>query len=61
MEILLCVDKWQEYPIYVTAYSYFFGALFMGLASIYYAASQQFDKFTIQQTVSDPKILYSMA
>lgn len=37
----------------MTAYSYFFGALFMGLASIYYAASQQFDKFVIPQTVSN--------
>lgn len=55
--MILCVDKWQANPIYVTAYSYFFGALFMGLASIYYAASQQFDKFIIPQIVSNMQIV----
>ena len=34
--MLSFLDKWREYPVNVTAYSYFFGAVFMGLASIYY-------------------------
>lgn len=33
MEVLLLVGKWKDYPVMVTAYSYFFGAIFVGLAS----------------------------
>ena len=49
---LTFVDEWRHLPIFVTTYSYFFGALFMGLASIYYAASQKYDKFIVQGEVS---------
>lgn len=45
-------DKWRQYPIYVTAYSYFFGALFMGIGPIYYAAAGKYDQFTLTNTVS---------
>jgi len=44
--------KWKQYPVTVTAYSYFFGALFMGLSTIYFAASGQGDQFAIPQDVS---------
>ena len=36
----------------VTAYSYFFGAIFMGLATIYFAASGHTSDFAIPQKVS---------
>jgi drug/metabolite transporter (DMT)-like permease len=28
--------RWKDFPVGTTAYSYFFGAVFMGLASLYY-------------------------
>ena len=48
----LSEGKWKQYPVAVTAYSYFFGALFMGLSTIYFAASGQGDQFAIPQDVS---------
>ncbi len=40
-------SRWRKYPIYVTAYSYFFGAVFMGIGTIYYAASGKYSEFHI--------------
>ena len=45
-------DQWRDKPIFVTAYSYFFGALFMGLASVYYVATKQFEAFKVEDKVS---------
>ena len=45
-------DKWRDHPIYITAYGYFFGALFMGMGSIYYAATKEYAAFTLQPEVS---------
>lgn len=49
--LLLYLDKWKNHPIYVTAYSYMFGALFMALTSIYYLASGKADRYLITGTV----------
>ncbi|XP_003387276.1 PREDICTED: WAT1-related protein At5g45370-like [Amphimedon queenslandica] len=41
-------NKWREYPVFVTAYSYFFGAVFMGLCSLQNVVSEEKrEKFTI--------------
>ena len=50
--------KWKNYPVTVTAYSYFFGALFMGLSTIYFAATGQGDQFAIPQNVSMYACMY---
>ena len=39
--IVLSLDKWREYPVFVTAYSYFFGAVFMGLCSLQNVVSEE--------------------
>ena len=36
----------------MTAYSYLFGCVFMGLASLYYVATENFDEFHINEEVS---------
>ena len=46
------VGRWKEYPVATTAYSYFFGAMFMGLASLYYPFQGQVDVFKIPVKVS---------
>ena len=46
--------RWREYPINVTAWTYFYGALFMGLASFYYTG--QPDKFKIPK----PEVYYCL-
>lgn len=43
---------WRSHPIYVTAYSYLFGVLFMGLTSLYYVASGQYSYFHVEEEVS---------
>lgn len=48
---ILSSGKWKQYPIYVTAYGYFFGALFMGLSSMFYVAKNQTHLFRIPQEV----------
>ena len=37
--------RWKDYPVGTTAYSYFFGAMFMGVASLYYPINGQFDVY----------------
>ena len=54
----LSPGKWKNYPVTVTAYSYFFGALFMGLSTIYFAATGQGDQFVIPQNVSMYACMY---
>ena len=44
--------KWREHPVAVTMYSYMFGALFMGLASLYFVIKKQTSEFIIPQEVS---------
>jgi drug/metabolite transporter (DMT)-like permease len=39
--------RWKEYPVATTAYSYFFGAVFMGLASLYYPFQGRVDVYHI--------------
>ena len=47
----LFLGKWRDYPVNVTAYSYAFGAIFMGLATIYFGASGKKSEFLIPQNV----------
>ena len=51
--------KWKEYPVTITAYSYFFGAMFMGLFSLYYAATGQSREFQIPQKVGGTHIIHT--
>lgn len=44
--------KWREHPVAVTMYSYMFGAIFMGLASLYFVIKKQTSEFVIPQEVS---------
>ena len=46
------IGRWKEYPVATTAYSYFFGAMFMGLASLYYPFQGQVDVYKIPVKVS---------
>ena len=50
--IISCTGKWRDYPIAVTAYSSFFGAVYVGLASIYFAATGREEEFIMPQAVS---------
>jgi drug/metabolite transporter (DMT)-like permease len=40
-------SRWKDYPVGTTAFSYFFGAMFMGLASLYYPITGQVDVYYI--------------
>jgi len=40
-------SRWRDYPINITAWTYFFGAISMGLASLYYADKPE--KFVIHK------------
>lgn len=52
LTVVLCADKWKDYPIYVTAYSYLFGAVLMGVASVIYtAATGKWSEFIIPEDV----------
>ena len=44
--------KWREHPVAVTMYSYMFGALFMGIASLYFVIKKRTSEFFIPQEVS---------
>ena len=44
--------KWREHPVAVTMYTYMFGALFMGIASLYFVIKKQTSEFIIPQEVS---------
>ena len=48
----LSSGKFKEYPVTITAYSYFFGAIFMGLSTIYPAVTSQGKAFRIPTSVS---------
>lgn len=48
----LLAGRWKDYPVGTTAYSYFFGALFMGLASLYYPVRGEVDVYRIPLEVS---------
>ena len=50
--IVHTAGKWREHPVAVTMYSYMFGALFMGLASLYFVIKKQTSEFIIPQEVS---------
>lgn len=52
------LGRWKKHPIYVTAYSYFFGALFMGLGSLYYVGTGQYTLFKIPQDVRAETIVW---
>jgi len=39
--------KWKHYPVMITAYSYFFGMIFMGLSTTYFAATGRGEEFTV--------------
>ena len=39
--------RWKDYPVGTTAYSYFFGAIFMGVTSLYYPIRGQVDIYKI--------------
>lgn len=43
-------NEWRKHPIYVTAYSYLFGALFMTLASTYYFVTGRAHAYAITGT-----------
>jgi hypothetical protein len=44
-------SRWKDYPVGTTAFSYFFGAMFMGLASLYYPITGQVDVYYIPTEV----------
>ena len=46
------IGKWRDHPVAVTMYSYMFGALFMGIASLYFVINGQTSEFIIPQEVS---------
>ena len=49
----LCnAGKWREHPVAVTMYSYMFGAIFMGIASLYFVIKKRTSEFVIPQEVS---------
>ena len=45
-------DPWRERPVAVTAYSYMFGSLFIGVSSLYFVITGQTSEFSIPITVS---------
>ena len=47
--------KFKQYPVTITAYSYFFGAIFMGLSTIYPAVTSQGNAFRIPTSVSQER------
>lgn len=49
---VVLTDVWKSQPIYVTAYSYVFGSVFMGCASLYHVATKQYHAFAIHREVS---------
>ncbi len=51
MCVCVVVGMWKDYPIAMTAYSYLFGATYMGLATLYYVFTGQYDLFWIPQRV----------
>ena len=51
--VCLLAGKWKDYPVGTTAYSYFFGAMFMGLASLYYPITGQVDVYQIPSQVRE--------
>lgn len=51
---IVIIGVWREYPVAMTAYTYFFGALFLGAGSLYYIFTGQADQFLIPQHVSTP-------
>ena len=54
----LTPGKFKQYPVTVTAYSYFFGAIFMGLSTIYPAVTSQGNAFRIPMSVSQERLLH---
>lgn len=44
--------KWREHPVAVTMYSYMFGALFMGISSLYFVIKGRTSEFIIPQESS---------
>ncbi len=53
--------RWREYPVTITAYSYFFGAMFMGISSQYFPATGQSDKHLSIQGEHTPGDTYTGA
>ena len=51
LSLIVYIGKWRDYPVGVTAYSYTFGAMFMGIATIYFGATGQKSQFLIPQSV----------
>ncbi len=43
--------KWKDYPIAITATCYFFGAIYMGLASTYFLFTNQVEEFRMPRYV----------
>ena len=52
IQINTYTGRWKDYPVNVTAYSYFFGSIFMGMLSVYFAATKQYSKFHLPDDVS---------
>ena len=48
----LNAGKWRDHPVAITAYSYFFGAVFMGLASLYVFPVGKSEEYKIPSQVS---------
>ena len=51
LSLIVYIGRWRDYPVGVTAYSYTFGAMFMGIATIYFGATGQKSQFLIPQSV----------
>lgn len=50
---------WKEYPVAMTAYTYLFGSIFMGVATLYYVFTGQAHLFVIPRHVSTCQLLSS--
>lgn len=57
---LFALGKWRDHPVAVTTYSYMFGAIFMGLASLYFVITGQTSEFYIPLDVSTRTSLSTM-
>lgn len=50
--------KWKDYPVGITGYSYLFGAVYMGLACLYFVMVGRGQEFKLPSKVSFVTLVY---